>query len=638
MTQQNSELLLEKELSQANGNSIVLKSISELMGEQFYIPSYQRGYRWTKQQVEDLLKDIYAFVINNDKEKKEFYCLQPIIVKYNSEKTHYEVIDGQQRLTTIRIILSYIMDQDYQGKSFLKEHGAELYDIDYQTRPRTKLFLSNIEEGNDENVDFLHISNAYKVIREWFEAQKRPGKARNFILDALTLHYQEEGSNGAVRVIWYEIQDEQSNPIDTFIRINLGKILLTNSELIRALFLQERNLGEGDSAKLKQLEIAQQWDEIENRLQDEQFWWFLNKSENKASSHIEFIFDMMKDVALDEDPELKEVIGDDNFTTFRYFNTLFSNGNNLETIKENWATIKRYFEFFVECFENPVWYHYIGFLIYCGTPIKAIYDLMYDKDNITKDDATGKLISRIRNHEFKHLKWKDIGGDDAEEPEWMLDVDYNSDKLMLRKIFLLFNLEYIVNKASHENLVYKFPFKSFKIDKRKKNQVSWDIEHIDSATENPLDREEDQMEWLENALQELHFLPAEADLLVEIKAFIRSSKGKYFQGLFDKIRTETGEDAIPDELKNSLGNLTLLDAGTNRGYGNALFSTKRRKIIKKDKEGTFVPICTKNVFFKYFDGNSKSNWTAEDINAYRKTIEETLKDLLPLKPKTNEQI
>lgn len=637
MTQQINELPLEKVVSHENGNSITLKSISELMGKKFYIPSYQRGYRWTKQQVEDLLKDIYSFAVNEKKDKREFYCLQPFIVKYNSEKGYYEVVDGQQRLTTIRIILSHIIDQDYQGKSFVKEHGVELYDIDYQIRPKTRLFLANIEEENDENVDFLHISNAYKVIREWFEAQKRPGRARTVILDALTLDYLEEGSKGAVRVIWYEIKDEHTNPIDTFIRINLGKISLTNSELIRAIFLQERNLGEGESAKLKQLEIAQQWDEIENRLQDEQFWWFLNKSENRASSRIEFIFDMMKDVALANDPDLHLVIGDDVSTTFRYFNTLFSIENNLEAIKQNWATIKEYFEFFVECFENPVWYHYIGFMIYCGTPIKIIYDLMHDKENITKADATRKLISRIRDYEFKNLSWKNIS-DDPDKTEWALDVDYGSDKLLLRKIFLLFNLEYIIKKASNENLVYKFPFKSFKIDNKKKSQVSWDIEHIDSATENPLDREKDQKEWLENARKDLHFLPIDADLLLEINAFIDSPKGKHFQGLFDKIRARTGEDSIPEELKDSLGNLTLLDAGTNRGYGNALFSTKRREIIERDKDGTFVPICTKNVFFKYFDGNSRSNWTVEDIGAYQKTIEETLKDLLPPKPTNNEQI
>ncbi|MEJ5961357.1 DUF262 domain-containing protein [Pedobacter immunditicola] len=636
MTQQISELTLEA-VSHKYGNSIALKSISELMGKQFYIPSYQRGYRWTKQQVEDLLTDIYVFATDKEKDKKEFYCLQPVIVKYNSEKAHYEVIDGQQRLTTIRIILSYIIKEDYQGKSIAKEYGEELFDIDYQTRPNTKLFLANIKEDNDENIDFLHISNAFKVIREWFDNQNKPGKSRRIILDALLLDYLEEGSSGAARVIWYEIKDEQTNPIDTFIRINLGKISLTNSELIRALFLQERNLGEGDSAKLKQLEIAQQWDEIENRLQDEQFWWFLNKSGNQASSHIEFIFDMMKDVALAENPNLLKSIGDDSFTTFRYFNTLFSQRNNLDAIKTNWAKIKEYFEFFVECFENPVWYHYMGFLIYCGTPIKTIYDLMNDKQNITKVDATKKLISRIRNHEFKNLQWKNIS-DDPDKTEYTLRVDFNNDKLLLRKIFLLFNLEYIINKSSQENLVYKFPFKSFKIDKKEKEQASWDIEHIDSYTENPMDKDADRKAWLENAKQDLHFLPSEADLLQEINAFIRSPNGKHFPGIYDKIRAKTGEDSIPDELKNSLGNLTLLDAGTNRGYGNALFSTKRRKIIKKDKEGVFVPICTKNVFFKYFDGNSRSNWTIEDIDAYRKTIEETLKDLLPPKPASNEQV
>ncbi|KAA6328555.1 hypothetical protein EZS27_022565, partial [termite gut metagenome] len=62
-------------------NNIGLKSISELLGMNFFIPSYQRGYRWDRQQVEDLLNDIYLFATKKGKSEKEFYCLQPIVAR-----------------------------------------------------------------------------------------------------------------------------------------------------------------------------------------------------------------------------------------------------------------------------------------------------------------------------------------------------------------------------------------------------------------------------------------------------------------------------------------------------------------------------------------------------------------------------
>jgi len=83
-----------------------IKSINQLLGEKFYIPSFQRGYRWDKKQVKDLLEDIWEFFNIPKKDEGEFYCLQPIIVKKDNDK--YRLIDGQQRLTTIFLILSYL--------------------------------------------------------------------------------------------------------------------------------------------------------------------------------------------------------------------------------------------------------------------------------------------------------------------------------------------------------------------------------------------------------------------------------------------------------------------------------------------------------------------------------------------------
>jgi uncharacterized protein with ParB-like and HNH nuclease domain len=75
-------------------NSIELKEISKLSEEKFFIPSYQRGYRWTEQQVNDLLDDIDSFtpkeVLNTN--EKTWYCLQPVVVK--ARNNQWEVIDG----------------------------------------------------------------------------------------------------------------------------------------------------------------------------------------------------------------------------------------------------------------------------------------------------------------------------------------------------------------------------------------------------------------------------------------------------------------------------------------------------------------------------------------------------------------
>jgi hypothetical protein len=103
--------------------------------------------------------------------------------------------------------------------------------------------------------------------------------------------------------------------------------------------------------------------------------------------------------------------------------------------------------------------------------------------------------------------------------------------------------------------------------------------------------------------------------------------------LYKKICQISGEVENDEETKNSIGNLTLLNADINRSYGNALFPTKRRIIIEKDMEGKFIPICTKHVFLKYFDkkGTSRTKWGAEDIQNYQNHIGTILKDFLTIK-------
>ena len=87
-------------------NELVLKPINDLLKESFFIPAYQRGYRWTNRQVIELLEDVYEFCSRRKTSDDEFYCLQPIVVTPKGDQ--WELVDGQQRLTTILLMRSFL--------------------------------------------------------------------------------------------------------------------------------------------------------------------------------------------------------------------------------------------------------------------------------------------------------------------------------------------------------------------------------------------------------------------------------------------------------------------------------------------------------------------------------------------------
>lgn len=263
-------------------NELTLRPINDLLEkpEQFFIPAYQRGYRWTKRQVEDLLNDIRDFQKDSESALKEtFYCLQPLVVRKKGEK--WELVDGQQRLTTIHIILSYLED-------IMKIVKKECYTLQYETREGSEEFLKAIDlERREENIDYHHMCDAYETIKDWFDNQD--GTYRIKFLQTL-LDNDEIGKN--VKIIWYEIK-ENIDPVEVFTRLNIGKIPLTNAELVKALFLRSRNFSTNE-VSLLQIKIAQEWDTIEKALQDDEFWYFLN-NEDKYASRIEYLLELMAD-------------------------------------------------------------------------------------------------------------------------------------------------------------------------------------------------------------------------------------------------------------------------------------------------------------------------------------------------------
>jgi hypothetical protein len=153
-------------------------------------------------------------------------------------------------------------------------------------------------------------------------------------------------------------------------------------------------------------------------------------------------------------------------------------------------------------------------------------------------------------------------------------------------------------------------------------QNDWVIEHIDSFGTNPLRDNKDREEWVNIAKE---------DLGIEDEKLSACIENNNWGEAINRLKELAKEPEISEDAKNNISNLTLLDAETNRSYGNSLFVTKRKRIIERMKAGQYVPISTTYVFMKLFDeaGTSRSVWGEEDMRKYHDYICKELKDFLP---------
>lgn len=647
-------------------NTLELKSIAELQNLAFYIPDYQRGYRWTQRQVDDLLNDIFEF---SQKDNAGIYCLQPlVVVKRSSEgqlldmvhaakdldevkhimNGQWEVVDGQQRLTTIRLILEIL------GHS-------RFYDIEYETRENSADFLNKItaaEAKTETNIDFHHIYQAVTVIRKWMKEkdEKKIDEEKKKLFQNILLN--------RVKFIWYETEED---PKEVFTRLNIGKISLTNAELIKALLLNKSNFDSSDDDKIRlwQQEIAMEWDVIEYALQSNEFWLFLNAPGDERPTRIDYIFDMICRCDMLKCKDEKDT--SDEFKTFRYFYHYLAvqkqNKVSLtQAVRTIWEKVQGIFHTLQEWFDDMELYHYIGYLICMGRRVDEIY-----KQWNGSDDKSGFIEEYLKEKIKDSILYKNIEDTVYEvEPEDSAQIKGGS-KTNCRSILLLHNLQTVINQnrilsanAKYKNGVfYKFPFHLYKSE-------GWDVEHIDSNTENDLNDIQSQHEWLLNAYFGLQD-KAYQTLRDQIQEFFKTRKGDEQSADSDKqtVRNEqfvelrrqiegiSDNNRLNQNEKNKIWNFTLLDSSTNRSYGNAIFPAKRRVIIGKDQGkrfspstidekgqialgsaedgySSFTPPCTKYVFLKYYNTTAfdPNAWTKGDAQAYKENIKEVLKDFL----------
>ena len=491
-------------------NEIKLDTIlvGDIKGD-FYIPSYQRGYRWGETEIIRLLDDIYST------EGKRNYCLQPVVVRKNGER--YELIDGQQRLTTIYLIYRFMHEESF---GFIDE-------------PR------------------------------------------------FTLSYE------IVKIIWYEV-GESEDAIGLFTRLNIGKIPLTNAELVKAMFLS-RDTGEGVD-KEKQEEISLQWDNMEKELHNNSLWYFLT---NKTNADYQTRIDLVLDLLSGKPADNREAY----YTFFK-----FDEMRQSKTLDSIWRSIQQTFLVLKDWHGNHELYHKIGYLIASGTlTLQRIFDISKNK---TKDDFRESLDGYIRDS----IKIKGNYSD--------LTYEKPIDQKRIATLLLLFNVESVRRNGEHSQW---FPFDKYKYDKGGK--VTWSLEHIHAQQSEGLRTQEMWKEWLSLHIPSVRSVSDEHEELIEsMKNAI--AKDKLERQEFDAIQQKVVELLSVrgnTEYLHSIANMALLSSTDNAALNNSTFDVKRNEIIEMDKAGQYIPFCTRMVFLKYYTPSADNQlhfWGHADRVAY----------------------
>lgn len=622
-----------------------IRSFKELLGMHFNIPNYQRGYRWEEENVKALLNDIQDFANNSAKEIGEFYCLQPVVVRKNeylSEKEGhdvYDVLDGQQRLTTLWLILR-TNDMHTLWKVLDSGHKPT-YDLRFESR--TDLLKKAIEPSSDkyENIDLFYLKSACAAIQEWCEQEtSEPLK----ILNALVPKVLDANSND-VRVIWYEFDrdvhetSKQSSSIKVFSRLNYGKIALTETELIKSLLLQNDIYPVEDTtcprAVMKELlfRISTEWDDIEKGLHDKSLWGMLTPDEYSPGNHIELI---LRFVAEQIQKEHKYQIIDSQRREFYIIaeylgaNRAIVPADYAEKVQKLWNKTRDAYNAIRNWHSNLKSYHLIGLLVLLkggSNPLPLMQSLF--EEYCKKDKASFEQY--LRSEIGSHIKIKATQTNDKTrevKPLKLKELIYGQHNTLIIKILQAANI--YLHLCGNQS-VTRFDFKAFK-QYKVTSLEHIHPQHLDFGENIKM---EDLASWVKTTKATIDNNPEYKDkevnsALAEINKILNDKDAKHRLNECQK-HVETidaffdDKAGIDDGHMHTLYNLALVDKDTNAALSNNLIDTKRYILQQRQADGkTYVPIATEYVFNKHFSKqvSDMKLWTKNDREAYFHVIEE----------------
>ena len=538
----------------------------------FFVPRYQRGYRWGEVEVHRLLEDIWQ-------SRDRPYYLQPVVVKRYGDE--WELVDGQQRLTALYLIFQYMKSEG------LQRSGAG-YSIRYETRKDSAAYLQDLDpDQSQKNIDLFHIFESYRCISEWFEAHDdRRQYAANKFYDALFEH---------VKVIWYQAP-ENLDTTTLFIRLNVGRIPLTDAELVKALLLSGSRGRAGVTDRA--LEIAAQWDAIERDLREPELWAFITGEASEDPTHISLLLDTIAGGPTGRERPL--------FHTFESLRERIA-----ETPDQFWDEVVGLHSLVLGWHDNRDLFHKIGFLVAEGASFGELIKL-----------SKGKTKSRFET-ELNRLIRDNLKLTQTE----LRELEYQSPKT--GRTLLLMNVE-TIRQRKHSTERYSF---------REHAAGHWSLEHIHAQNAERLNRAEQWEAWLKlqrTALATFDGVHESARKAALERVDQILARPTIREADFRPLEHELTDLLSPDNDSrggdvDSIANLALLDGGVNSALSNSVFAVKRAKILSRDRHGSYIPVCTRNAFLKYYtpaDEQQMHFWSANDREHYLNALTEILREYL----------
>ncbi len=563
----------------------------------FLIPTYQRGYKWAsldgKGQVDILLKDLHK-AYSSDSNR---YYLQFLTLKSKSEEL--EVIDGQQRLTTLTILLSVIEyvhkadDLDNYVRNKLKyqtrQNFIEKYiyhNIDQLLSTKTWEEFRGMDPEND-NQDVYFIYHAAKAIYQFISI--------NVSADILPFYrYISDSVYLIVNLLEENLDSER-----IFVNVNKG-VRLNDEDLVKGLLITRlplEHLNKNKKYRPTEIEInewrtnlGRQWDDISNWASRPDTLSFFKAS--GGDSRLEWLIRLAY-------PD----IGDDesDHPMFGYFDDVYTrNGGPAGEMFRNIRETKMILN---DWYSEPETANLLGYILHSDNPPKKEKILQQLKACKTKNAAIISLKNGVR----ELLPLSDGG-------ELKRDLNYEEHSGPIFNVFLILDVAKFLPLNGHEATHYDF---------EKISSGNWTLEHIFPQNARDLKKVE------RLSKDDLKII---RELIKRDNGSLKSEQlpdGQRIRNLYDKIQQSTEECVIDNEERgflgkllsdnapdlHKIGNLALLEGNINSSLSNHFFNEKRKRLVRKIGEGKFVPFHTYDVFSKllFSTDTGLHAWSKQDI-------------------------
>ncbi|MGB6082700.1 GmrSD restriction endonuclease domain-containing protein [Moheibacter sp.] len=578
-------------------NENPLVTIKDFKGKTFVINKYQRGYRWGKREIYALLKDILAFDIARD----GFYCLQPLVM-LNKGENNFELIDGQQRATTIYLILKYLLKENYYQIHYETRGSTEDGSNEFLTRLHTLDFSAVLNcEGKDvenhiwtiwktsfceenaieDTVDHFYFFKAYCLVQLWFIEYGNEDAIKHNLLEN-------------TKVIWYTENVDSKNVAATFINFNNGKIQLDQAELVKGLFVLDINKINDSTRKSYELnQFADEWNAIEQHLNNPEFWNFIqkNRTNKELANKITILLEIEKGKG-DKEEDL--------YYTFRAYEKAFAGDE-----KPEWRSLATLYNLLDEWYHDRETYHLMGAVVHLTS--KTIHTVLQNYRTSSKKNELKDYLKKILREEFFEAKTQ----------KFKNKYDINEVKYGKSGVFPILFL-YNIAVAQINDKKYLFPFDLFNSTR------AWNIEHIYAKNSLGFETKQDLQEWM-NEIEELFTDNAQLTHIEELKTKFEQIKVEDLESA--NVKVKEIEALLGDLMdKDHLSNLCLLDDKTNIQVGKKVFRKKRNMILELDSHldpAAYVPIATKQIFQKALtpsDELTLNYWNTRDRDAYMSDI------------------